>query len=117
LAALPIVLYLTNTLSVATMIGLNEGLAPLVIWREAASLRELVLRALLCGLGLGAAATLVTAPWALPVVVLPGVALYLLLRGRRLRAEFTTGHQAAPLLVAQPVPVRAHSAMAASDVS
>ena len=96
LALLPLGLYLINTWAVATMIGLQQQCDPWGIWRNAASVGDVSLRLLQSGLGLGAALVVIHAPWTIPLVVLPGVGLYQLLRTRRRRGYLQARIPAAP---------------------
>jgi hypothetical protein len=96
LALLPFVLYLINTWAVATMIGMQQQCNPLDIWRNGVGVGDVSLRLVQSGLGLGAAVLAVHAPWTIPLGVLPGVAIYQVLRTRQRRSYLWARISVAP---------------------
>jgi hypothetical protein len=105
LAGAALLMYLLNTISVATIIALDEGLPPLTIWRGLVGPADVVERGLQYSIGLTAAATLAAYPWLLPAFSLPAAGLYLTLRGwPRLREQQARAKaEAAALIADQPV--------------
>lgn len=72
-----IVMYLINTLSVATIVGLQSGMAPLHIWYHLAVNLNRVEHISQLGLGLLGAAVVDVHLWTLPLLVLLAFAVYL----------------------------------------
>ncbi len=69
-------MYLVNTLSVAGIIGLELGRSPLLVWWESVSAWDAVERLSQLVLGLVGAIVADAHPWALPLMVVPVVAVY-----------------------------------------
>lgn len=74
-----LVLYVVNTLAVATMIGLQRGQNPLACWRQSQSADAIEFTGLFL-VGLAAALATASYPWAPGIMGLPAIALYLSLR-------------------------------------
>jgi hypothetical protein len=104
LAGAALLMYLVNTVSVATIIALHEGLPPLAVWRGLVGPADAVERGLQYSLGLAAAATLAASPWLLPAFGLPAVGLYLVLRALPVLRERRARADAAALVAAPPAP-------------
>jgi HD-GYP domain-containing protein (c-di-GMP phosphodiesterase class II) len=73
------VVYLVNTLAVATIVGLQVGLPPHMVWRQSVGFDAVEELAQLA-LGLLAAAMIDTHVWTLPLLLLPALAVYLSLQ-------------------------------------
>ncbi len=69
-------IYLVNTLSVATIIALESSQSPLTVWRESTAISDAAERLPQFALGLLAAIVADAQPWALPLLLLPAVAVY-----------------------------------------
>lgn len=80
-----VIMYVINTASVATVVGLQAGEPPVSVWRRSSSSVGLEYLAQLA-LGLMAAAVVDAHTWALPLLLLPAISIYRsLLRHAQLR--------------------------------
>lgn len=77
IAGAAVVMYLINTLSVATVVGLQSGMAPLHVWYHSAVNVNRVEHLSQLGLGLLGAAVVDVHLWTLPLLVLLAFAVYL----------------------------------------
>lgn len=77
IAGAAIVMYLINTFSVATVVGLQSGMAPLHIWYHSAVSLNRAEHISQLGLGLLGAAVVDVHLWTLPLLVLLAFAVYL----------------------------------------
>lgn len=75
LLAAALAMYLVNTVSVATMVGLHTGYSPLLVWRQWAGF-DITEQVSQVALGLLAAAVVDGHPWALPLLLLPAFAIH-----------------------------------------
>jgi HD-GYP domain-containing protein (c-di-GMP phosphodiesterase class II) len=77
IAGAAVVMYLINTLSVATVVGLQSGMAPLHIWYHSAVSLNRVEHISQLGLGLLGAAVVDVHLWTMPLLVLLAFVVYL----------------------------------------
>ncbi len=77
IAGAAVVMYLINTLSVATVVGLQSGMAPLHIWYHSAVSFNRVEHISQLGLGLLGAAVVDVHLWTMPLLVLLAFVVYL----------------------------------------
>jgi len=84
-----IAIFLVNTSLVAMVIGLQARLSALAIWRDAVTVELLVEQASQFALGLAAALVVQVQPWIMPILLAPGLMLYIA-ANRKSRLEFQT---------------------------
>ncbi|HLT18498.1 MAG TPA: HD-GYP domain-containing protein [Thermomicrobiales bacterium] len=84
-----IAIFLVNTVLVSLVIGLQTRLSALAIWRDAVTADLLVEQASQFALGLAAALVVEVQPWIMPILLAPGLMLYIA-ANRKSRLEFQT---------------------------
>lgn len=76
LALAALAMYLVNTATVAVAVGFTSRCSPLTAWRDSVAAFDAAERLAQLGLGLTAAAVAYAVPWALPLLLLPALAVY-----------------------------------------